>query len=239
MPEERKNGNTPFLNSLSALSWIAVREAGASGYVFLRRDRDSLLQMDAGGEHVDFPQGGNERTGHVTLLPVGNDAVLALGFDGTRSVPCDPAEPRLARIGAALRAVWEAAREAARYPQLAVQVAELEARLRDSKIADRVRGLLNEYETDDLAAVDAIERHVEGVLRSPSARHVLEQLAGDLEDQVEERRLTNRAKSILRNKQGLTEEEAHAHLRRMSRISRRKLREVAEEVIKANSQTAA
>jgi len=92
----------------------------------------------------------------------------------------------------------------------------------DSKIADRVRGFLsNRGET---SPVDAISRHVEGVLKPASTGRVLEQLTKELEEEVEERRLTNRAKAILQSVHGMSEEQAHMHLRQTSRKTRKKKR---------------
>jgi AmiR/NasT family two-component response regulator len=79
--------------------------------------------------------------------------------------------------------------------------------------------------------VDAIARHVEGVLRPASTGRVLEQLTKDLEEEVEERRLTNRAKAILQSVHGMSEEQAHMHLRQTSRKTRKKLKDVAVDLI--------
>jgi AmiR/NasT family two-component response regulator len=64
---------------------------------------------------------------------------------------------------------------------------------------------------------------------------VLEQLTRELEEEVEERRLTNRAKAILQSVHGMSEEQAHAHLRQTSRKTRRKLKDVAVELIERHT----
>ena len=66
----------------------------------------------------------------------------------------------------------------------------------DSKIADRVRGYLsNRVEP---SPVDAIHGMWRAFCGPPSTGRVLEQLTRDLEEEVEERRLTNRAKRFCR-----------------------------------------
>ena len=61
---------------------------------------------------------------------------------------------------------------------------------------------------------------------------LLQQFAQDLEEQIEERRLIARAKSLLQNTYGISEEQAHARLRLSSLRSRRRLGEVADQLIK-------
>jgi len=54
----------------------------------------------------------------------------------------------------------------------------------------------------------------------------------ELEQEIEERRLAGQAKQILQTIQGISEEQSHAQLRLLSRKSRRRLKEVAEQVIR-------
>jgi len=129
----------------------------------------------------------------------------------------------------AIEAVWTAAQITARYSELASHVADLEARLLDARISDRVRGLLSHPGSPD--ALDAIVRHVDGVLNPKTGRRTLEKLSEELEEQVEERRLTNRAKTILQVVHGMSEEQAHIHLRRTSSRTRRKIRDIAQDLI--------
>lgn len=211
----------PFQASLSALALIAQREAGAAGYAFFQRDRDGkLTRQDQGGAEIRESDVVGAST--VDTYPLGNgDGILALVFDGRE-------HRKPGSILEAIAAVWTAARRTGQYSQLANELADLEARLMDSKIADRASGLSGH---PDPVSIEAISRHVESVLRPLPARRALEQLSRDLEQEVEERRLANQAKTILRSFHGMSEEEAHAHLRKASRQSRRPLREIAVEVI--------
>ena len=232
--QQRKANPKPFQNSLSALTQVAARETGADGYALFRKSSESrgLVRHDSGGADIaeDAVTGGQSG---LVVYPLGADGVLAFLFQNEKR--SRQVRPELDRLAASIGAVWAAAQTAGRYSELASEVADLEVRLLDSKIADRVRGFLsNRGET---SPVDAISRHVEGVLRPASTGRVLEQLTKELEEEVEERRLTNRAKAILQSVHGMSEEEAHAHLRQTSRKTRRKLKDVAADVIEGHPVT--
>jgi hypothetical protein len=226
--QDRKARPKPFQNSLSALAQVAMRETGADGYAFFRRNPDaqSLTRHDAGGIRIG-EEAIASQLAHVVTYKMGTDGVLAFVFQDETRV--GRARPQLDRIAASIDAVWSAAQTAGRYSELASEVADLEVRLMDSKIADRVRGLLGN--PGDSSPLDAIARHVEGILRPASTGRVLEELSRSLEEEVEERRLTNRAKAILQSVHGMSEEQAHAHLRQTSRKTRRKLKDVAVDLI--------
>jgi len=224
--QERKTIK-PFQNSLSALAQVALHEAAAEGYAFFARQpsaglaRHSAFGADIAEESALHP------SANVLAWPLGADGILAFTFrdaDHARQV-----QPQLDRMAHAIEAVWTAAQITARYSELASHVADLEARLLDARISDRVRGLLSHPGSPD--ALDAIVRHVDGVLNPKTGRRTLEKLSEELEEQVEERRLTNRAKTILQVVHGMSEEQAHIHLRRTSRRTRRKIRDIAQDLI--------
>ena len=134
------------------------------------------------------------------------------------------------RIAATMQAIGAAAAED-RYSRLVERLAELEARLMDSKIADRVRG----YLTDETASEpsEAIARHVETVLRPTRTRIMLEQALSELEEEIEERRLVGEAKQIMQASDSVSEEQAHIELRLRSRKSRKPLKDVARQLIES------
>ena len=139
--------------------------------------------------------------------------------------------PDLDRIALIIEAVWSAAQTAGRYSELASEVADLELRLMDSRISGSGTRL-SWQAWDGANPRDAIARHVEGVLQPAATGLKLEQLSKGLEEEVEERRpTTNRAKAILQSAYGMSEEQAHAHLRQISRKTRRKLKDVAVDLI--------
>ena len=132
------------------------------------------------------------------------------------------------RIAATMQAIRAAAAED-RYSRLVERLAELEARLMDSKIADRVRGYLEDQTDSD--PTEAIVRHVETVLRPTRTRIMLEQVLSELEEEIEERRLVGQAKRIMQARDSVSEEQAYIELRLRSRKSRKPLKDVARQVI--------
>jgi AmiR/NasT family two-component response regulator len=62
----------------------------------------------------------------------------------------------------------------------------------------------------------------------------LEARAQNLEDQLETRKLVERAKGLLMEKQGLTEQEAFRRIQRLSMNTRKSMREVAEAILLTN-----
>jgi hypothetical protein len=227
---ERKAKPRPFQNSLAALAQVALRETGGEGYAFFRNDpnRHALVCLDASGVEIGEEAASGESAGFAKYK-MGSDGLLVFAFrDQTR---LETARPGLDLIVSSIEAVWSAAQTAGRYSELASEVADLEIRLMDSKIADRVRGFLGNR--GEGSPLDAIAHHVEGVLRPASTGRVLEQLSKNLEEEVEERRLTNRAKAILKIVHGMSEEQAHTYLRQISRKTRRKLKDVARDLIES------
>ncbi len=206
-----------------------MREAGANGYAFFQKTTGALrpLRHDGVGSVITEDDIVNPL---VVTYPLGADGVLAFEFrDRARLYE---ARAQLDRIAGTIQAVWQATHTLEHYSQLANHVAELETSLMDAKIADRTLGFLVTRGQDP---IEAIARHVEGVLRETSTRRALQQISQELEEELEERRLVGRAKTFLQKSQGMSEEEAHAHLRVVSRKSRRKLKDVAREVIEQHS----
>ena len=79
--------------------------------------------------------------------------------------------------------------------------------------------------------IEAIAHHVESVLRTSELENALFQLERDVAEQLAERRLTSRAKAVLQSRYGISEEQAHVHLRIVSRTNRMRLRDVAQAMI--------
>jgi AmiR/NasT family two-component response regulator len=219
----------PFQSSLSALAQVAMREAGADGYAFFLRNPETLklARQDAGGSAITEDAFMNPL---VVTYALETDGTLAFAFHDHARLR--EVGPQLDRIAGTIEAVWRAAHNMERYSQLANRVAELETYLMDAKIADRTLGFLVTRGQDQ---IEAIARHVEGVLRETSTRRTLQQISRELEEEVIERRLVGRAKAILQKSQQLSEEDAHAHLRVVSRKSRRRVIDVARDVIEQYS----
>jgi hypothetical protein len=136
------------------------------------------------------------------------------------------------RYGALVAALQRHEQALQSYARQAARIADLEAELIDDKIAARAEGLLQEWRLDR-EAIAILEAHVEGVLRPNRFGTMLEQASRALEEEIAERKLTTQAKSVLQGAYSMSEEQAHLHLRTMSRKSRRPLKEVARELVEA------
>jgi hypothetical protein len=133
-----------------------------------------------------------------------------------------------------MEAVLRRQAAAKEYARRAARIGEMETELADSKIAARASGLLaDEAGARDL--IETIESHIEGVLRPSQFGTMIEQMGRDLEEGIAQRKLTAQAKAMLQSDNGISEEQAHLHLRTISRKSRRPLKEVAREVIEAKN----
>jgi len=163
----------------------------------------------------------------------------AVAFSFKDREQADLAQAKLDVAVEIIASVWEASERISHSIDLVDRLVELEASLLDSKIADRARGILREQRQGPPAdAIAAMKQHVEGVLRASSTRGVLEGVLSDLEDQLEERRLVTEAKQILQSTHGMPEGQAHSLLRVTSRKTRKKLKQVAQEVIDSKRKNA-
>jgi AmiR/NasT family two-component response regulator len=72
---------------------------------------------------------------------------------------------------------------------------------------------------------------VESVLRPGQLATVLGQLTLEIQQEIAERDLANRAKALLQSRYGMSEDQAHVHLRLVSRKSRKRLRDVARDLL--------
>jgi hypothetical protein len=218
------------MRSLQPLAMIAAREAGADGC--------AIHQFDAAGPRqemfswgVPAPEAG--QTGFtVASFPLRADdaatGVLTFVFRGAVISP--RAQSLLERIAGIIEEVWRLSDVPAVYARNAARIGELETALADSKIADRARGLLANHVRDS-DAIDTIVRHVESVLRPSQLRTALGQLTKEIEQELAERELAAQAKAVLQSRYGMSEDQAHVHLRQVSRQSRKRLRDVARDVL--------
>jgi hypothetical protein len=223
--------DTALPRSLHPLALLASREAGADGY--------AIHQVDpaAGRRELKFAWGAaipeaGETGLTVTSFPLhaGDEVtgVLAFVFRGAAVSP--QARSVLERIASAIEEVWRLSLLPQTYARDAARIGQLEAELADSKIADRACGLLATG-PPPREAIDTIVRHVESVLRPGQLVTVLGQLAEEIEREIAERDLTNRAKAVLQSRYGMSEDQAHVHLRLVSRKSRKRLRDVARDLL--------
>lgn len=158
--------------------------------------------------------------------------MAGLPLSGFR-VPADAwgAIEHLARM---VESIWLLFAPPERAVDLITRISRRPAELADLKIAGRALGFLKNPEP---GAGETIAEHVENVLRTRRFEVVLDQFARELEDQVEERKTIAKATDLLQTRQGITEEEAYAQLRLSSRRSRRRIFEVAHQVIQEHHDT--
>jgi uroporphyrinogen-III synthase len=94
----------------------------------------------------------------------------------------------------------------------------------------------HEHSPDEVAVLSFIGEQMGGAisrtrLEEENAR--LQEATLEMKRQLEIRKIVERAKGILQRKHGLTEEDAYLFLRNESRRQRRPMRELAEDIIKA------
>jgi hypothetical protein len=216
--------------SLQPLALLAAQEAGAEGFAIYQVDPKETRELklawgaavpasgDAGFTVDSFPLRADEAVTGV-LVFVFRGSVISTA---TRAV--------LERIAKAIEEVWRQSLVPAVYARNAAHIGELETELADSKIADRARGMLASG-APPRDAIDTIVRHVESVLRPGQLGTVLGQLTQEIEQEIAERELANRAKAVLQSRYGMSEDQAHVHLRLVSRKSRKRLRDVARDLL--------
>jgi hypothetical protein len=216
--------------SLQPVALIAVRETGAGGCAICEVDADGAPRVVAAfGLPVPAV---NENGVYVTSLPLH----IATGVSGSLSFVFQTEKewrksaPLLERAARSIEAVWRLARLRHVYAETAAHIGELQAELVDSKIADRAKGLL-EQTSSGRGGIETMERHIEAVLRAGQFVELVEKTSRDLKEELAERKVVQLAKSILRESYGMSEEQAHNHLRSLSRTSRRPLKDVARDLI--------
>jgi hypothetical protein len=219
------------LHSLEPLALIALKETGAEGFAFYRVASDAearVLQL-AWGTPVPEP-GDSGFTVDSFPLRAGEavTGILAFVFRGNAISPATRAV--LERVAGVIEEVWRLSSLPLHYARRAALIGELESGLADSKIADRARGLLATG-ASSRDAVETIARHVESVLRPGRLGTVLGELTQEMEQEIAERELASRAKAVLQSRYGMSEDQAHVHLRLVSRKSRKRLRDVARDLL--------
>jgi AmiR/NasT family two-component response regulator len=222
-----------FKSSLSALARVAFQETKATGFALFHKTDEApgLLRVAALGSEISPRALLRDENLPLVGFPLHTggeqDGLVAFSFQD-RAASARALEP-LNRLREAIEIIWAARRPDARYFDLVTGISTLEARLIDSKIADRAQGLLAGERGSDL--LDSMVRHVKTVVRPGMGSRTLESILKELEDELEERRVTGQAKALLQATHSLSENQAYTHLRVLSRKSRRPLKDVAMDVI--------
>jgi hypothetical protein len=228
----------PLRQSVTSLALFAMYAAGAEGYGLFEIDGASDAPSIRHSNGLAVPQWldpGDESSVQsagglvVALFPLYVVGALAgsLAFVFRGSEISEDKLSILSRFAAIIETVHALPHTTA---SLAARIGTLDAELAGIKIAERTRGIL----TGNLPQPEAIETlvsHVERVLEGRQFGSVLEQMLPDLEDQLATKRAVLRAKALLESRHGMSEEQAYFHLRVKSRSTRRKLSEVAQELL--------
>jgi hypothetical protein len=160
-----------------------------------------------------------------------NAASGALSFVLRGEAISDETRALLAQLATAADAIWRHWSSPRICDRSLNLIMELVAKLADSKISDRACGLL---ESDPPAsdAVDMISHYIDNVLRDNQLERVLDHLIRDIEYDLAGYQLVRKAKAILRTRDAMSEEQAYLYLRYTSRSSRRRIADVAAEIVK-------
>lgn len=222
-----------FSSSLSALAGVAFQETSATGFALFQKTEEApgLMQVASLGSEISVRALLEDEMLPLVLFPLHTggeqDGLAAFSFhDRAASAR---ARELLTRLWEALEIIWMARFPDARYFKLVAAISTLEARLIDSRIADRAQGLLAGERGSEV--LDEVVRHVKVVVRPGTANRTLEGIVTDLEGELEERRVTGQAKALLQATHSLSEHQAYNHLRKLSRRTRRPLKDVAMDVI--------
>jgi hypothetical protein len=221
----------PLPRSVQALAQIALADAGADGYAIYQVDPITELRELKFTSGVPVPESGESGfTVDSFPLRVGESVSGILTFVFRRSAVTRTTRAGLERVAGAIEGVWRLALVPDIYSRNAARVGQLESELADAKIADRACGMLARG-VPPRDAIDTIVRHVESVLRPGQLGTVLAQLSQEIEQEIAERELTSRAKALLQDRYGMSEDQAHVHLRLVSRKSRKRLHDVARDFL--------
>ncbi len=228
----------PLRQSVTSLALFVMYAAGGDGDGLFEVDKanGALSLRDSNG--LELPQWLDpaDQTGiksgdglAVVVFPLYVDAALAGSLAFVFRADEIPEEKLsiLSRLAAIIEAVHALPHTTA---GLAARIGTLDAELAGIKIAERIRGNLAGGMPEQ-EAIETLVSHVKRVLEGRQFGSVLEQLLPDLEDQLASRRVLIRAKSLLESRHGMSEEQAYIHLRVKSRSSRRRLSEVARELL--------
>lgn len=228
---EVHGGKRSLPQSLCLVARFGLRNGLAQGYAV-----DKLLDSGEAWERklsegLPVPMSDGNGLALVSF-PLGTEETEtgALSFVGSATSLRD-ARPALEEIAGVCQAIWRTWYMHAAYARDILRIADLEAELADSKIADRARALL-EMGKLHTSPVTTISRSVATILGPYQLGKVLKKLMGDLERDAADYALIRQAKSLLQHRQNITEAEAYLQLREVSRQTGRPLPDIAREVMK-------
>jgi hypothetical protein len=183
-----------------------------------------------------FPEVIENRLEGLLIIPLieAEHLVGLLNFGWRLETTLNESQRRAADdIAASVTSVLLRSKQASLTIHLANRINLLQAELADGKITDRARGILRETSTRcDPGGL--MRQHVNRVLDGADILERLRHEVSKLELELEHRRLIGKAKQVLQQTHHLSEEQAYLHLRNASRKSRRRLLDIAREVVGRN-----
>jgi hypothetical protein len=218
--------------SFAPLAALAMRETGAAGYGLYAYESGGTVPVRLYGCGLPIPAGPQPGLAVAQFgLQVEHRKVGFIAFVFRAPVP-EEAIRTLEQLARTLESVWSLFVTPQKVIELARRISRRQAELADLKVAERAQGFLNHCKP---GAGETMAVHVEYVLRTRRFETLLEQCARDLEDQIAERKVIAQAKNLLQMVHGVSEEEAYAQLRLSSRRSRRRIFDVANQLIRQTS----
>jgi hypothetical protein len=226
---ENKETNPIVPKSLQALARLGMQAAKADGFALdrLGLNGDSWQREISEGVAVPYTRIDNLS---VVRYALNSEQIAALSFVFTGQAISREAKSTLAQIAGAAEAVWRVWTVRTAYLRHAFQVARLEAELVDAKVADRANALLDKGDLHG-NPIEVICRSIQNIVRPYQLGPVLESLVAEMEQEVSDYALIRQAKEMLEERQSLTEAQAYSRLRQLSRQTRRRLPDIASELI--------
>lgn len=225
----------PLPRSLPLIARLGIKNASAAGFAIdqLAAGGEAWIRRHAEGVSVPEADSGDLR---LACFPLSTDDLTtgALSFVFHRKAISEGNRRLLSALAAAAQTVWQLWHARNEYVRRVIRIAELEAELADSKIADRAAALWDRPSIDR-NPIETISHSVDSVVSPYRLGAVLDELVRDLESDLAEHRLIRTAKIVLQRRDGMSEEQAYLHLRLISRQSRKRLRDVAGEFITSSA----
>jgi AmiR/NasT family two-component response regulator len=211
-----------LLKSVAVIADLAVRHTGAQGYALYGPQPDLAEPAIAWGSLASASRGdyrlrADDRPAGTLVFVFAADSDLARHRE---------ALGRIVKLVESLLGLFHNRKAQLR---IATRISALEADLAVAKVLERANGLLNAEPGTDL--IEALDRHLQKVLASCEFQQELESRLGNLERRMAERGSTVRAKSLLQSRLGLSEQQAYGYLRVASRRRRKKMGEIALDIL--------
>lgn len=240
--------NTPFADtsaaSSSANEFLGIltnlAKARGSGLYEAREGQQALVRRAISGQRPpelselsrdEFDRLQSRQDWATLALHSGDSISAALIFVFATEAEREAAQSILRRIVPLFESLTRFVGEQARQIELVREIGKLESAIAAEKILDRARGLMREHPYFNEETIALVDRHAARVLASCQFSQTLQERLRDLEATAAAREVTSHAKALLQEQFGYTEEKAYLHIRSLSRQSRKRMPEIAREIL--------